>query len=113
MDRQESDPHVKEAIKDAVREIASPTLPSIGWEAICGVICLLLYLFTLPAVVGNRLPYLLDASVPRFILNFVLFAFSAGLSFSAVRQNRGRVIGIMTCGSAVLLLCAWLFFLVF
>ena len=112
MDRQDLDPQVKEAVKQAVREVASPSVPSFCWEAISGFLCLLLYFMNSPEVVsGSGSSYLLNTSLFKFISNFVLLAFSLGLSFSAARQKkRGRIIGVITFGVASLFLGEWLHF---
>jgi hypothetical protein len=98
----------KELVKDAVREIATPVKTS--WESMAAVTCMVVFFVTRPPVVADRIPYLLERSVPWFIADFVLLGLSAGFGWSAARntQRQGRIVGATSFVVSAFLLVYWL-----
>jgi hypothetical protein len=107
----ELSPEAEEAVKGAVREIASPQ--AVSWESIFAAVCIIVYLITRPVPTSSRIPFSVQLSVPTTVTGFVLLAFAAVCGWSAVRKRRhhGRITGGACLVVSAYLLLDWLHFL--
>lgn len=111
MESPELTEEAKHAIAGAIRQIASPEPRS--WESIAAVVCLLASGSMQSPVVSSRLPYLLRQSRVELIVCLTLLAFSAGLGWSAARnqQRRGRIVGAIVLVLSMILIGGWVCYL--
>jgi hypothetical protein len=111
MEHVELTPEAKQAIADAVREIAFPVPRS--WESIVASIVFVIFVFTRPPAVSNGIPYLLDRSYPEMIADFVMLAVCAvcGLSAARNQQFRGRLSSSVMFVISMILIGDWVYFL--
>lgn len=98
--------------KDSIDDRGIGSSAKLPWESIAGVLCLLLYFFIRPPIMDNGIPYLLESSPVKYVIDFILLASALGFGFSAARCNRGRHTGIITCLVAIALLSNWLHLLI-
>jgi hypothetical protein len=96
-----------ESTPDEVHPEAAPR--DISWESIAAGLCMVTYFLTRPPSVSNGIPYLVDHSVFRFVVDIVLLACSAGLGWWALQNERshGRIVGTTCLVVSAYLLLDW------